>query len=186
MTRSASHLDRSLRLEAFPAQHSHRPAHTRAAAESASREHPVGGRHQEASDRAAKLPRNLLGLSVVVVDDDEASLEYFAVALRACGAVVLTASTALEALGLVERENPDVVLSDIAMVGHDGYWLVREIRQYADGAGLRVPVVATTAYGREHSRERILAAGFAEHLPKPVDPAVLCRVIGSAAGRPTR
>lgn len=122
----------------------------------------------------------------MVVDDDDSSLDYFAVALRTCGATVLTASSAPEALRLVEAHRPDVVLSDIAMVGHDGYWLVGQILRFGERAGRRIPVVATTAYGREHSRERILAAGFVEHLPKPVDPELLCRTIGNAAGRPTR
>jgi CheY-like chemotaxis protein len=44
-------------------------------------------------------------------------------------------------------------------------------------------VVATTAYGHEHSRARALAAGFNELLPKPVDPEVLCRTIARMAGR---
>ena len=127
--------------------------------------------------------RRLAGLKVVVVDDDEGNLDYFAMALRAYGAEVATASTAVEALRLVQQERPDVVVSDIAMVGHDGYWLVREIRGLADQSVRRVPVVATTAYGREHSRARTLAAGFTEHLPKPVDPDVLCRTIAGLAGR---
>ena len=133
--------------------------------------------------RPSLLPRNLVGLKVVVVDDDESSRDYFALALSTCGAEVTTASTAVEALRLVQSGCPDVVLSDIAMVGRDGYWLVREIRGLADQAVRRVPVVATTAYGREHSRERTLAGGFNERLPKPVDPEVLCQTIGRMAGR---
>jgi CheY-like chemotaxis protein len=78
--------------------------------------------------RPSLLPRNLVGLKVVVVDDDESSRDYFALALSTCGAEVMTASTAVEALRLVQAGCPDVVLSDIAMVGRDGYWLVREIR----------------------------------------------------------
>src|SRR5438552_271298 len=92
--------------------------------------------------RPSLLPRNLVGLKVVVVDDDESSLDYFAVALGTCGAEVMTASTAAEALRLVQAGCPDVVLSDIAMVGRDGYWLVREIRGLADQAARLVPVVA--------------------------------------------
>jgi CheY-like chemotaxis protein len=122
-------------------------------------------------------------LTVVVVDDDESTLEYFAFALRTCGATVETASNAPDALRLVQARRPDVVLSDIAMTGHDGYWLVREIRELGARVSLRVPVVATTAYGREHSRDRTLAAGFSEHLAKPVDPEVLCQTIAKAAGR---
>jgi CheY-like chemotaxis protein len=120
---------------------------------------------------------------VVVVDDDADSLEYFAAALRACGATVTTASTAVDALGLVRERGPHVVLSDIAMMGHDGYWLVREIRGLPDGGASAIPVVATTAYGREHPRGRAVAAGFNDLLPKPVDPEALCLAIARAAGR---
>jgi CheY-like chemotaxis protein len=125
----------------------------------------------------------LAGVDVLVIDDDPDSLEYFAMALRTRGASVVTATGAMEGLRLVEERRPDVVLSDIAMVGQDGYWLVGEIRRLADDALRRVPVIATTAYGREHSRQRTLTAGFTDHLAKPVDPDVLCRAIGNAAGR---
>ena len=118
---------------------------------------------------------------VVVVDDDEGSLDYFAMALRTYGAVVLTASNAVDALQLVRERRPDAVLSDIAMADHDGYWLVREIR--GDAALQRIPVIATTAYGREHSRQRTLEAGFTEHLAKPVDPAILTVTIAKVTGR---
>ena len=47
----------------------------------------------------------------------------------------------------------------------------------------RIPVIAATAYGREHSRSRVLAAGFTEHLQKPVDPDHLCQLVAKVAGR---
>jgi CheY-like chemotaxis protein len=84
---------------------------------------------------------------------------------------------------LVPEVRPDVVLSDIAMAGEDGYWLAREIRRLPDAALSGVPIVAVTAYGREHSRARVLAAGFVDHLQKPVDPAILCQTVAKAAGR---
>ena len=86
-------------------------------------------------------------------------------------------------LGAVEQERPDVILTDIAMPGEDGYWLLSEIRHHAAGGVSGLPVVAATAYGRDHSRARVLAAGFLDHLPKPVDPDVLCRAIAAAVGR---
>jgi CheY-like chemotaxis protein len=122
-------------------------------------------------------------LKVLVVDDDEGSLDYFAMALGTTGAAVATASTAVDALSAVQDQRPDVVLTDIAMPGHDGYWLVREIRGLPDPTVRAVPVVATTAYGRVHSRERALAAGFVEHLSKPVEPELLCATIARVAGR---
>jgi CheY-like chemotaxis protein len=142
------------------------------------------GRHRAAWEPTASRPRpNLEGLKVVVVDDDEDSADYFALALRAYGAVVAIAYNAIDGLRLVQEHQPDVVLSDIAMMGQDGYWLVREIRRLSSDALSQVPVVATTAYGREHSRQRTLAAGFTEHLAKPVDPDLLRQTIGGVAGR---
>jgi CheY-like chemotaxis protein len=83
----------------------------------------------------------------------------------------------------VREHRPDVVLTDIAMPGQDGYWLVGEIRALADPAARSVPVVATTAYGWVHPRERALAAGFVDHLAKPVEPGVLRATVARAAGR---
>jgi CheY-like chemotaxis protein len=142
------------------------------------------GGHREASAGRPSWPaRSLVGLTLLVVDDDESSLDYFALALKTAGAVVTTASTAEDALRVVQEQRPDVVLSDIAMPGQDGYWLVRQIRGLPDQALCSVPVVATTAYGRLHSRDRTLAAGFVDHLPKPVEPDVLCATIARVAGR---
>jgi CheY-like chemotaxis protein len=69
------------------------------------------------------------------------------------------------------------------MPDEDGYWLVDQIRRHADGEIRGVPVLAATAYAREHSRARTLAAGFQDHLQKPLDPAALCRAMARAVGR---
>ena len=133
--------------------------------------------------RSARLPSSLVGLRVIVVDDDEDTVELFAAALSACGATVTTATNAVDALRFVSEVRPDVVLSDIAMARGDGYWLVGEIKRLNEEALRRIPVVAATAFGREHSHARVVAAGFADHLQKPVDPELLCRTIARAAGR---
>jgi len=139
----------------------------------------------EPAPRPSQRPRILLGLTVLVVEDDEGSAEYFAMALRSAGATVVTASSAVDALHALRTGRADVVLSDIAMPGHDGYWLVREIRGLPDPALRDIPIVATTAHGASHSRERTLAAGFVDHLPKPVEPELLWAAIARAAGRTT-
>ena len=125
----------------------------------------------------------LEAVKVLVVDDDDASLDYFSFALETCGAVVSMATSAREALERVSQALPDVILSDIAMPGEDGYWLLSEIRRHADGGVRRVPVVAATAFGRSFPRAQALAAGFHDQLSKPVDPDHLCQVIASAVGR---
>jgi CheY-like chemotaxis protein len=125
----------------------------------------------------------LAGLRVLVVDDDEDTADLFATALTACGAEVVTATSAAEALRLLVAGTPDVVLTDIAMPGADGYWLLREIRQLTDASARAVPVLAVTAFGREHFRTRVMAAGFTDHLEKPVDPEALCLAVARARGR---
>ena len=129
------------------------------------------------------LPTVLTGLRVLVVDDDADTRDLFAAVLATGGATVSKADSASEALERLVAEPVDVVLSDIAMPGGDGYWLVREIRALPDARVNSVPVVAVTAFGREHSRSRVLAAGFADHMQKPTDPDRLCRVVAAAAGR---
>jgi CheY-like chemotaxis protein len=141
------------------------------------------GREQAPAARPGRLQRILVGLRVVVVDDDAEVLELFAVALTACGAEVTTTDNAREAVALATRIRPHVIVSDIAMVGEDGYWLVRELRRLPKDVLEEVPVVAATAYGREHPRSRVLAAGFVEHLQKPIDPEHLCQVVARVAGR---
>jgi CheY-like chemotaxis protein len=172
-------------LEALPKRHTPPPRYIRAVSQDPLRpRHLDTGRQCESSTPASsRFPHDLVGLNVLVVDDDSGSLDLFATALSLCGAAVMTASSALEALRIMQERRPHVVLSDIAMVGQDGYWLVREIRGLPDPTSRSVPVVATTAYGREHSRDRALAGGFNDFLPKPVDPELLCRTIAKAAGR---
>lgn len=185
MTSMPADVMQSSRAEALPGP-AVRPGHSARAMERSQSAHGRvrhAGHGETPAPSRSRLPRNLAGLTVVVVDDDDSSREYFATALAACGAAVETAASAMEALRLVEERRPHVVLSDIAMVGQDGYWLVREIRRLGDAEIRQVPVVATTAYGREHSRARILTAGFNELLQKPVDPELLCLTIASAAGR---
>jgi CheY-like chemotaxis protein len=122
------------------------------------------------------------GLRVLVVDDDPDVLELFAAALTTCGAEVTTIDNARDAVALATRLRPHAIVSDIAMVGEDGYWLVRELKGLP-AVVADIPVIAATAFGYEHPRARVLAAGFAEHLQKPIDPDALCRLVASVARR---
>ena len=94
------------------------------------------------------------------------------------------AASAAEALDVLQRERPDVVLSDIAMRDEDGYDLIRKVRGPAPGrSGGRTPAAALTAYGRLEDRMRALSAGFQLHVAKPVDPAELVAVVATLGGR---
>ncbi|TMB15302.1 MAG: response regulator [Deltaproteobacteria bacterium] len=121
----------------------------------------------------------LKGVQVLVVDDDPDARESIAVALEQSGACVHAVGSAAEAVESLERNPPDVLLSDIAMPGMDGYALLRQARARLRGA--RVVAAALTAYAGEEDRRRALAAGFQMHLAKPVEPAELVATVAKLA-----
>ncbi|KVQ44099.1 hybrid sensor histidine kinase/response regulator [Burkholderia territorii] len=121
------------------------------------------------------------GQRVLVVDDDATSRASLAAALETLGAQVSTARSGRDALDVVARQPPSVVLSDLAMPDGDGYWLLDHIRRLPDGGG-RLPVVAVTAHAGTADRNRVMAAGFDAYLCKPVDMPTLASVIVDVAG----
>jgi PAS domain S-box-containing protein len=126
---------------------------------------------------------SLAGVRVVVVDDEADARELVARVLEEAGARVGTAGSAEEALGMVQRERPDVVVSDIGMPGEDGYQLVQRIRMLKKEEGGLTPAVALTAFARVEDRRRALLSGFQMHMAKPVEPAELVAVVASVTGR---
>ena len=128
-------------------------------------------------ERPGRTPA-LDGITVLVVDDEEDAREAMAVLLGQAGARVLSASGAAEAIDTLDRERPDVLLSDIAMPGEDGYALIRRVRSRSGETGGRIPAAALTAYATLEDRAKAIRAGYDEHIPKPVDPT---RLIGAVA-----
>jgi PAS domain S-box-containing protein len=126
-------------------------------------------------------PLSLSGVSVLLVEDDDDTRRMLAAALQSFGASVVAVGSAPAAIEALRAAAPNVVVSDIAMPGEDGYALMMKIRSGAVGRAQNVPAVALTAYARSEDRERILASGFGFHLTKPVDPATMVRVIREAA-----
>ena len=125
----------------------------------------------------------LVGIHVLVVDDDQDARDLLRTVLEYSGALVTIVGAADEALRVLERVMPDVIVTDIAMPDHDGYWLVRQVRTLAPERGGGAPMIAVTAHGETHAPERTLSAGFQAHLRKPLDPWELCRSIVSCARR---
>ena len=117
------------------------------------------------------------GLRILVVDDDRESCEMMLEALRRHGASVQCALSATEATARLLEFTPDLVLSDIAMPGRDGYAVLSEVRQVETTLGRRVPVAAVSAYAHADDRRRAIAAGFDQYLAKPVDPAALASTV---------
>jgi signal transduction histidine kinase/ActR/RegA family two-component response regulator len=110
----------------------------------------------------------LVGVRALIVDDDRDARDLVIEALRSRGAEVTPAGSAAECLAALDREVPDVILSDIGMPDQDGFDLIRLVRERPAERGGRVPAVALTAYARAEDRDRSIASGFQVHLAKPV------------------
>jgi PAS domain S-box-containing protein len=127
----------------------------------------------------------LVGLTVVVVDDESSARELVAEILRQHGANVKKADSAAAAFDLITslERTPDLLVSDISMPDEDGYMLIRKIRSLPRDKGGAIPALALTAFGRMEDRVRALNAGFQMHLPKPVEPAELALVAANLTNR---
>ena len=124
---------------------------------------------------------DLKGIRVLVVDDEPDARETLREILEHCNAEVLTAGSAAEALEILPRWRPDVLLSDIGMPGEDGYELVRRVRTLSAEQGGRTPAAALTAFARGEDRRAALRAGFQMHVAKPVEIEELASVVASLA-----
>ena len=133
--------------------------------------------------REPTLPNDLLlGVHVLVVDDNGDARDLFRTILHYAGALVTVASGAEQAIHMCERILPDILVTDIAMPGRDGFWLIGELlRRHGEGVQ-PIPAIAVTGQGPA-TPGRYDAAGFVEVLRKPVDPWELCRVVEMHARR---
>jgi PAS domain S-box-containing protein len=116
-------------------------------------------------------------LRILVVEDDSDTQELLKTVLQQHGAEVIAVDSAASALLEFERAKPDVIISDIAMAGENGYDLIRKIRSLGPAAGGHIPAIALTAYAGIADRRRALLAGFQTHLAKPIEPDDLLAVI---------
>ncbi len=147
-----------------------------------SRQHPKRSASLSAIEEIA--PGDLTGLKVLVVDDEPDARSLIQRLLQDCHASVVTAGSADEALQILCRDTPHVLVSDIGMPGEDGYTLIRRIRSMT-GASALVPAIALTAYARIEDRMKAIHAGFQLHLSKPVEPIELVAMVHSLARRLT-
>ncbi|WP_428307319.1 hybrid sensor histidine kinase/response regulator [Lacipirellula sp.] len=132
----------------------------------------------------SRLP--ISDLKVIIVDDEVDARALVERMLGQHGVDVYTAGSADEALALIARVKPDVIVSDVGMPGVDGYQFMRKVRSLSDEQGGRTPAVALTAFARSEDRTKALLAGYQAHLAKPVDANELAAVVATLAGRTGR
>lgn len=126
---------------------------------------------------------DLSGVKVLVVDDEVDARDLIGRVLGDCDAEVLTAGSAAEALAIIERERPHVLVSDIGMPHVDGFELLRRVRALGEARGGKLPAIALTAFARSEDRTRALRSGFLVHVSKPVEPSELVATVASVSGR---
>ena len=119
----------------------------------------------------------LAGVHVLLVDDDDDSRDIMRTIMEYQGALVIVATSAKAALIVMETMKPDVLVSDINMPEHDGFWLLGEAhkRGWLDG----VATLAVTAL--DFTAQQMTDAGFDSYLRKPVDPNMLCNTVQALA-----
>jgi signal transduction histidine kinase len=115
-------------------------------------------------------PRDLRGVSVLLVEDDKDTRDAVLLALESSGARVWGADSARAAREVLEERSPDVLVSDIGMPTEDGCEMLAKIRRQG---GAYLPALAMTGFASKQDRERAAKAGFDAHVAKPVSPEVL-------------
>jgi CheY-like chemotaxis protein len=116
----------------------------------------------------AKIPQALKGWLVLVVDDEDDSLQVASLLLEMAGATVITATNGREALEKIQGQKPRFILSDLSMPEVDGWRLMHDLNR--NRATSDIPVIALTAHAMSGDRERAIQAGFTNYITKPLDP----------------
>ena len=131
-------------------------------------QHPAVAVPTERRPRPRAL--DLEGTHILIVDDEPDARELLRAMLSHTNARITESAGAVEALRAYSEDRPDIILTDVAMPGRDGYALLRAIRALPDGEGAHTRAIAISAYARREDRQRALKAGFTDHVCKPVQP----------------
>ena len=114
---------------------------------------------------------SLVGLKILVVDDEADAREVVSLILDSAGAEVTTVESAAHALERIAHSRPDIIVSDIGMPQEDGLSLMRKVRALPFEQGGAIPAIALTAFARTQDRLDVLSAGYQMHVPKPIEQA---------------
>lgn len=125
---------------------------------------------------------SLQGVRVLVVDDEPGARALVQRVLTNAGAEVTMATSALEALQIIENRMLDILVSDVGLPGEDGYELIRKVRMLGGTAG-KIRAVALTAFARLEDRTKAMLSGYQMHLAKPVDARELIVTVRTLAGK---
>ena len=118
--------------------------------------------------------------NILIVDDEDDSLEMLGRVIRGTGCSVLTAKSGAEALRILDRQRVDLIVADMVMAGLNGIELLREIRR----RGIEAKFIMVTAYGEMESYIEVMNLGAVEYLSKPINQDHLVQIVNRTIGSP--
>ncbi|HEX5888929.1 MAG TPA: PAS domain S-box protein [Pyrinomonadaceae bacterium] len=141
-------------------------------------------RRREVERRRSKRGSvRLDGVHVMLVEDDDDSRKLLGTMLKRYGARVTPTKSAAEALSVFSSDVPDILISDIGMPDQDGYEFIQKLRALPVEKGGQTPAIALTGYASRKDRERALAAGYHQHIAKPIEQSEMITAIAALVGR---
>ena len=123
------------------------------------------------------------GVHVLLVEDDDDSRKLLGTMLKRYGARVTSTKSAAEALNVFSGDVPHVLISDIGMPDEDGYEFIQKLRAFPPEKGGQTPAIALTGYASRKDKERALAAGYQQHIAKPIEQTDMIAAIARLVGR---
>jgi CheY-like chemotaxis protein len=118
---------------------------------------------------------------ILVVDDNPSNLKLFTYLLAMSGYTVTTAASAEEAIDVLRRLVPDLIIMDLQLPGVDGLTLTRQLK--ADPRMKDIPIVAVTASAMKGDEEKARAAGVDGYMSKPVEKRAFRAMVASHLAR---
>ncbi len=109
-----------------------------------------------------------MSATILVIEDNERNAYLVTFILEKYGYLVIQARDGKTGIELARRRRPDLILLDIQLPVMDGYAVAHELAENDESS--RIPIVAVTSYAMHGDRERILAAGCAGYIEKPINP----------------
>lgn len=125
--------------------------------------------------------REIRGLRVLIVDDDEDTRDILEMILTDAGAVVASADSVHRAFELLVSTRPQIIISDIEMPFENGHSFLRNLRSVLDEDGGQTPAIALTGCTSPEDRARVLASGFNLHIAKPTTSGAVLRALADIA-----
>lgn len=128
-------------------------------------------------------PQHLTGVRVLYVEDDADTRALISLLLGVAGATVVAVASVDEAVAAFDREEPDVVVSDMQMPDRDGSKLIEQVLTWSQARERKTPAIAVTGSTSDADIAHSLLAGFDVHLSKPIEVDELIRTIAKLVGR---